>query len=57
MVNMLLDLIVLSNIVNSLTFVFIDGIINKMGSQREFRFQCRFPLFPGLPSRNLTMYY
>jgi len=59
MVNILLALIVLSNIVNSLTFVFMDGMINKMSiyqSKPVNIIQLRMNCDPPINRRNLVKY-
>jgi nucleoside-diphosphate-sugar epimerase len=59
MVNILLALIVLSNIVNSLTFVFMDGMINKMSiyqSKPVNIIQLRMNCDPQINRRNLVKY-
>ena len=59
MVNILLALIVLSNIVNSLTFVFMDGMINKMSihqSKPVNIIQLRMNCDPQITRRNLVKY-
>ena len=59
MVNILLALIVLSNIVNSLTFVFMDGMINKMSihqSKPVNIIQLRMNCNPQINRRNLVKY-
>jgi nucleoside-diphosphate-sugar epimerase len=58
MVNILLALIVLSNIANSLTFVFIDGMINKIGSRSKpvNIIQLRMNCNPQINRRNLVKY-
>ena len=59
MVNILLALIVLSNIVNSLTFVFMDGMINKMSihqSKPVNIIQLRMNCDTQITRRNLVKY-
>ena len=59
MANILLALIVLSNIVNSLTFVFMDGMINKMSIHQNKPvniIQLRMNCNPQINRRNLVKY-
>ena len=59
MANILLALIVLSNIVNSLTFVFMDGMINKMSIHQNKPvniIQLRMNCNPQINRRNLAKY-